>query len=245
MFSREIRNQISVNTHSSICIRGEKVVYIDPIKIANAPHDADLILITHPHFDHFSPKDIKKLLQADTVIAAPKSIAKLVKLCTGKTPVAVLPAQNLTLCGIPVETIDAYNKGNFTHMKMMNWVGYVLTLGETRIYITGDTDVTPESSAVPCDILMLPVSGGMYTMNARQAAEMTNQLQPHTVIPVHYGALLGGKNAPKEFRAGVAAGIETDICDTVYNRLMIRQYLLLIPLVLLCCILGYGISLFM
>ena len=242
MFQQEILNQIQVNIHSSICIRGEKVIYIDPIRIPDEPHDADLILITHPHFDHFSPKDIKKLLKTDTVIAVPESMAALAKLRTGREPLRVKPGQSLTLCGIPVETAAAYNLHKMAHMKRMGWVGYVLTIGETRIYITGDSDVTPESSAVNCDILMLPVSGGLYTMSAQQAAEMTNQIRPHTVIPIHYGVMLGGRKAPEIFRAAVAGGIETDIRDTVYNNLMVWQYLRIIPIILLCGFIGYLIG---
>ena len=242
MFHQEILDQIGVNIHSSICIRGEKVIYIDPIRIAGEPHDADLILITHPHFDHFSPKDIKKLLKPDTVIAAPDSIAAMVKLRTGREPLRVKPGQSLTICGIPVETIAAYNLHKPAHMQRMGWVGYVLTLGETRIYVTGDCDVTPECSAVNCDILLLPVSGGMYTMNAKEAAELTNQIKPHTVIPIHYGTMLGGKDAPEIFRDAVAGGIETDIRDTVFNNLMVWQYLRLIPIMLLCGIIGYLIG---
>ena len=242
MFQQEILNQIQVNIHSSICIRGDKVIYIDPIKIPDEPHDADVILITHPHFDHFSPRDIRKLLKEDTVIAAPERFAPIVKLRTGREPVRVKPGQSLTLCGIPAETVAAYNLHKPAHIRRMGWVGYVLTIGETRIYITGDTDVTPESSAVECDILMLPVSGGMYTMTAQQAAEMTNQIKPHTVIPIHYGTLLGGRKAPEDFRAAVADGIETDIRDTVYNNLMVWQYLRIIPIALICGLIGYMIG---
>ena len=245
MFQQEILNQIQVNIHSSVCIRGEKVIYIDPIRIPDEPHNADLILITHPHFDHFSPKDIKKLLREDTVIAVPESIAGIVKFRTGREPVRLTPGQPLTICGIPVETVAAYNLNKPAHRKGMGWLGYVLTLGETRVYITGDTDVTPESSAVKCDILMLPVSGGMFTMTAKQAAEMTNQIQPHTVIPIHYGALLGGRTAPEDFRAAVAAGIETDIRDTVYNNLMIWQILRIIPIALICGCIGYLVGRFL
>ena len=100
--------QITVNMHSSIRIGGDTVIYVDPIGIADAPHDADLVLITHPHFDHFSPKDIKKVMKADTVIACPKTAAGLCKLLTGREPVTVRPGQSLSLCDVPVETVAAY-----------------------------------------------------------------------------------------------------------------------------------------
>lgn len=244
MFQQEILQQIQVNIHSSICIRGEKVIYIDPLKIPDEPHDADLILITHPHFDHFSPNDIKKLLKEDTVIAVPESMAPIAKLRTGREPVSLHPGQSLTLCGIPAETVAAYNLRKPSHRRSSGWLGYVLTLGETRVYITGDTDDTPESRAVQCDILLLPVSG-IFTMNARQAAALTNEIRPHTVIPIHYGALLGGRKAPEEFRAAVSGGIETDIRDTVYNNLMIRQYARILAIALLCGLIGYIIGSFL
>lgn len=244
MFQQEILQQIQVNIHSSICIRGEKVIYIDPLKIPDEPHDADLILITHPHFDHFSPNDIKKLLKEDTVIAVPESMAQITKLRTGRDPLSLKPGQSLTLCGIPAETVAAYNQHKPAHRKGSGWLGYVLTLGETRVYITGDTDDTPESRAVQCDILLLPVSG-IFTMNARQAAALTNVIRPHTVIPIHYGALLGGRKAPEEFRAAVSDMTETDIRDTVYNNLMIRQYVRILAIALLCGLIGYIIGSFL
>lgn len=244
MFQQEILQQIQVNIHSSICIRGEKVIYIDPLKIPDEPHDADLILITHPHFDHFSPNDIKKLLKEDTVIAVPESMAPIAKLRTGREPVSLHPGQSLTLCGIPAETVAAYNQHKPSHRRSSGWLGYVLTLGETRVYITGDTDDTPESRAVQCDILLLPVSG-IFTMNAQQAAALTNEIRPHTVIPIHYGALLGGRKAPEEFRAAVSDMTETDIRDTVYNHLMIRQYVRILAIALLCGLIGYIIGSFL
>ena len=244
MFQQEILQQIQVNIHSSICIRGEKVIYIDPLKIPDEPHDADLILITHPHFDHFSPNDIKKLLKEDTVIAVPESMAPIAKLRTGREPLCLRPGQSLTLCGIPAETVAAYNLRKPSHRRSSGWLGYVLTLGETRVYITGDTDDTPESRAVQCDILLLPV-GGTFTVNAQQAAALTNEIRPHTVIPIHYGALLGGRKAPEEFRAAVSDMTETDIRDTVYNNLMIRQYARILAIALLCGLIGYIIGSFL
>ena len=220
MFDQNVLDRIQVITHSSIRIAGKTVIYIDPIGIAGEPHDADLILFTHPHFDHFSPKDVKKLMKADTVIAAPKSMALLCTLRLQKKPVTLLPGQQTELAGIPVTAVAAYNKAKPSHMKLMNWLGYLLTIGATQVYISGDTDVTEESKRVSCDIALLPV-GGFYTMDAVQAAELANTIAPHTVIPVHYGKLLGGAQAPEQFRNALQPGIQADIRPSVYSNVMI------------------------
>ena len=228
MFEQKILDQITVNTHSSVRIGGETVIYADPLQISGAPHDADLILITHAHFDHFSPRDIKKVMKADTVIVCPKSVAGLCRLLTGKQPVSVVPGQSLSLCDMQIETAAAYNRIKPMHAKFFKWVGYVLTCGSTRVYLSGDTDDTPEARAVACDIAMVPV-GGIYTMNASQAAALVNHLQPHTVIPLHYGLMLGGQDAPQKFCAQLKPDIEADIRSTVYSKVMLRALPLLIP----------------
>lgn len=226
---------ITVNMHSSIRIGDDTVIYIDPIGIAGAPHDADLVLITHPHFDHLSPADIKKVMKDDTVIACPKAAAGLCKLLTGKNPVTVSPGQSLSLCGVPVETVAAYNKIKPMHAKFLHFVGYVLTIDETRVYISGDTDNTPEASAVQCDIAMIPI-GGTYTVNPVQAAALVNQIAPKAVIPVHYGLMLGGQDAPEKFRAQLQPGIQPVIRPTVYSKVMLRVLPLLIAAIILLII---------
>lgn len=232
MSTEKTLGQITVNMHSSIRIGGDTVIYIDPIGIGAAPHDADLVLITHPHFDHFSPKDIKKVMKADTVIACPKTAAGLCKLLTGREPVTVSPGQSLSLCDVPVETVAAYNKVKPMHAKFFNWVGYVLTIGDTRVYISGDTDHTPEAAAVQCDIALVPI-GGTYTVNPVQAAALVNQIAPKAVIPVHYGLMLGGQDAPGKFRAQLQPGIQADIRPAVYSKVMLRVMPLLIAAVVL------------
>ena len=162
----------------------------------------------------------------------------------GLFPTAWQRIRSASSANHPAETVAAYNQHKPAHRKGSGWLGYVLTLGETRVYITGDTDDTPESRAVQCDILLLPVSG-IFTMNARQAAALTNVIRPHTVIPIHYGALLGGRKAPEEFRAAVSDMTETDIRDTVYNNLMIRQYVRILAIALLCGLIGYIIGSFL
>ena len=242
MFEESVLKRIQVMEQSGIRIVGEKVIYIDPIKVVGAPHDADLILFTHPHLDHFSPKDAKKLMKDSTVIAAPKSMAVVCRLRLGRKPVPLLPRETQQLCGVTVEAVAAYNRFKLFHLKAMKWLGYILTIGQTRVYISGDTDITAESKAVSCDIALLPVGGTGYTMNAEQAAELAAAIAPHTVIPVHYGKLLGGANAAERFRAALDSRIEADIRPTAFSTVMISMYLRAAVLITACGLLGYFIG---
>ena len=236
MFHQSVLERIDVIAHSGIRIGGETIIYIDPVQITGAPHDADLILFTHPHTDHFSPRDAKKLMKDSTVIAAPKSMAAMIRLTLRKKPVTLLPGARTELAGIPVSAVAAYNKRKPNHLKAMKWLGYILTIGETAVYVSGDTDLTDECRGVSCDIALLPV-GGFYTMDPVQAAALANVITPHTVIPVHYGKLLGGADAAERFRSALNPGIQADIRPSAYSNIMISQYaraaLLLIPAVVL------------
>ena len=183
---------ITVNAQSSIRIAAGKIVYFDPFKITDAANDADVIFITHEHFDHYSPDDIAKVVSDKTVFAVPASMEKIM-LDSGISPdklVLLDPNVKIEVCGIPVETVPAYNPGKKFHPKSNNWLGYIVTLGGQRIYVAGDTDATPEARAVSCDIAMIPI-GGTFTMDLREAAEFINELKPGTVIPTHYGSVVG------------------------------------------------------
>ena len=242
MFEESVLKRIQVMEQSGIRIVGEKVIYIDPLRIVGAPHDADLILFTHPHPDHFSPKDVKKLMKDSTVVAAPKSMAAMCRLRLGRKPVPLLPGETQLLCGITVETVAAYNRFKLFHLKARTWLGYILTIGQTRVYISGDTDITEESKAVSCDIALLPVGGAGYTMNPEQAAELAAAIAPHTVIPIHYGKLLGGANAAERFRAALDSRIEADIRPTAFSTVMVSMYLRAAVLISACGVLGYFIG---
>ncbi len=193
-------DQISVNTHSSIRIEGASTIYFDPFKIEAASHDADLILITHAHFDHFSPDDIEKIAKADTHYAAPESMKDaLLKVgIKEENMTLMMPDQRADICGISVEAVPSYNIGKPMHPKKNGWLGYVIEVNGKRIYVAGDTDVTPEASSVRCDIALLPI-GGTYTMNASEAAALVNVMKPETVIPIHYGSIVGSKKDVKKF----------------------------------------------
>ena len=196
---------IEVITHSCIRItEGGTVIYADPFHMPDDPRDGDIILITHDHFDHFSPEDIKKAAKSGAVIAAPEKMAKKAADETGMSVTPVKPGGTYEIAGIAVETVPAYNILKPFHPKSAGWVGYIVTVGGRRIYIAGDTDVTPESKKVKCDVAMLPV-GGKYTMTAKEAAALVDIIKPAEAIPTHYGTVVGSADDGKLFASLVGS----------------------------------------
>ncbi|MBO4419961.1 MAG: MBL fold metallo-hydrolase [Oscillospiraceae bacterium] len=188
----EFLDRISVNTHSSVRIETNgHVLYIDPFALTRPTGDADVIFLTHPHFDHFSPQDLVLICKSDTIFVLPERMAdQAAEMTKGHRVIAVAPFAHGEVEGIAFETIPAYNAHKPFHPRKNNWVGYVLTLEGLRIYIAGDTDATEEAAAVSCDIAMIPI-GGKYTMDAKKAAVLTNRMHPQIVIPIHYGSVAG------------------------------------------------------
>ena len=141
-------NTIDVFTQNSIRIRDErKTIYIDPFKIQEVHHDADLIFITHDHFDHFSPEDIAKVSKPGTVLIVPekmKTKAAEVADLVGRIE-TVSPNMSYTIEGISFETVRAYNNLKPFHPKRADWVGYIIESGGKRVYIAGDTDLTKDA----------------------------------------------------------------------------------------------------
>lgn len=203
--TKALLDRITVNEHSSIRAEAaDCVVYVDPFHIPDAPHDADVVFITHSHFDHFSPDDVAAVWGAETLLVYPASMQKeaeglglprerLVPLTAGDT---------VTVRGVQAEAVPAYNIGKPFHPKSKGWLGYILTLDGTRVYIAGDTDATPEAESVVCDIALLPI-GGTYTANADAAARLADKIAPAAVIPVHYGTVVGTKADFDRFAAAV------------------------------------------
>lgn len=198
---------IEINCHSSIKISKRKTIYIDPFKIEKEMHDADIIFITHDHYDHYSPEDVEKVVKEDTIIVAPKTVKALSKM---KNVVLVEPNKKYEIEEIKVETIPAYNVNKQFHPKGNEWVGYIIEIDEERYYIAGDTDITPENKQVKCDVAFIPV-GGTYTMNYEEAAELTNIIKPKIAIPTHYGSIVGEKEDGLKFKALLNSEIECKI----------------------------------
>ncbi len=180
---------IFVNTRSSIKIIGTKTIYFDPLDIEGTPHDADLIFITHEHYDHFSPDDIKKVLKKDTQMIVP--LGMLDQVMENKFPIqslhGILPLQTENYDGVKCQGISAYNIDKPFHPKSNNWLGYLVGLDGKTYYAMGDTDATPEAKLVDADVVFIPI-GGKYTMDATEAAEFINEKQPRLVVPIHYEA---------------------------------------------------------
>lgn len=171
--------------HSSIRIEAQKIIYIDPWKIKGGPK-ADLILISHSHYDHLSPTDVKKITKEDTVILAAGDVAAQL---SGDVR-ALNPGDKVTVQGVTVEAVPAYNIDKPYHPKANHWIGFILTVEGKTIYYGGDTDFIPEMKEIKADIWILPV-GGTYTMTAKEAAEAVNMIRPEIVIPIHCGDLVG------------------------------------------------------
>ena len=208
---------IRVLTHSSIKITGEAVIYVDPFHIVDTESDADIILITHNHFDHFSPEDIAKVIKSDTVLVVPKKMKKQASSIPCGEMITVEPRDQKHLGNIVIGTVPAYNPLKPFHPKGEGWVGYLIETDGVRIYVAGDTDITKENKEVVCDIAMVPI-GGTYTMDAKKAAELVNIIRPKVAIPIHYGSVAGSKSEEEVFRANVNADISVEIKMERYEK---------------------------
>ena len=188
--------------HASIRIEAQKIIYIDPWKIKGGPK-ADLILISHSHHDHLSLADIRKIRKEDTVIVAAGDAAAQL---SGDVR-ALNPGDKVTVHGITIEAVPAYNIGKPYHPKANNWIGFILAVEGKTIYYSGDTDLIPEMKAIKADILILPV-GGTYTMTAIEAAEAVNMIRPEAAIPIHCGDLAGTLEDAVTFKKLCKAPVE-------------------------------------
>ncbi len=193
-------NNIEVLYHSSIRIKKEKTIYIDPFKIDRNYNDADIIFITHDHYDHYSEEDIDKVINENAVIVIPEELlTKVLKKGINKNAIiTVEPNQKYMVQGIKFETVPAYNTNKIFHPKENGWVGYVIEINGIKYYIAGDTDITEENKKVKCDVAFVPV-GGTYTMDFKEAAQLVNEIQPKVAVPIHYGSVVGTKQDAEEF----------------------------------------------
>lgn len=181
--------------HAALLFRAQKTIYIDPFQIKSRPADADLILITHDHYDHFSPVDIDKIRNTNTIIVIPKSSRKSIRGNIQRIEIG----EKLVFGEISVEAVAAYNTDKHFHPKSSGNTGYILTLNDIRYYHAGDTDIIPEMNNLDVDVAFLPV-GGTFTMNPEEAAHATRLINPKIAIPIHYGSVTGSPGDGIQFQ---------------------------------------------
>ena len=203
---------IKVLCHSSIKMDAQKIIYSDPFDIREQSNDADIILITHSHYDHFSEEDIEKVRKADTKIIITEDLYEKTKNIGFKDEniVVMKPYERHVIDDIKIETIPAYNTNKDFHPKRNNWVGYLININNTIYYIAGDTDITEENKKVKCDVAFVPV-GGTYTMTSDEAVELVNIIKPKIAVPIHYGEIVGSKEDAMNFVEHLEEGIEGEI----------------------------------
>ena len=180
--------------HDGFRIDSEKTIYFDPYQIESGPR-ADLIFISHDHFDHCSPEDVAKIQGPETTIITEKdSAGKL----TGDVRV-LMPGETLNLDGVKIQGVPSYNTDKDFHPRKNGWLGFVVEVAGIRIYHAGDTDFIPEMKDLRVDIALLPVSG-TYVMTADQAVKAALAIKPELAIPMHYGAIVGSDQDALAFK---------------------------------------------
>lgn len=209
-------DNITVNAQSSIRIVGRRNLYFDAFQIQNEPHDADIIFITHDHYDHYDIESIKKVINNTTVIVAPETMkARLLKDAPASESrfVFLVPGKSVRVRDIEITGVPAYNMIKPFHPKHNKWLGYVVRMDARTYYIAGDTDAVKDNFSISCDVALVPVGGG-YTMDKKHAADFVVRMKPKAAVPIHYGSLVGHPEDGQEFRKlveGMNAEIQVEL----------------------------------
>ena len=186
--------------HASLLIQGSLVIYIDPWKIPAGSPEADIILITHGHYDHLSKNDIKAVSGPGTVVIGP---SRLTGEFGGK---GMIPGDTMTIKNCVIEAVPSYNIDKKFHPKSDNNLGFVITIDNKKIYIAGDTDFIPEMKRLTdIDVAFLP-AGGTYTMDWKEAAAAADSFKPVIAVPVHWGEIVGSKKDAEKFAENYPGG---------------------------------------
>jgi len=206
--------------HAGFLIGNSKTIYIDPYMIKEQEEKADIILITHGHYDHCSVDDLKKIIKGGTkIFVTADAQSKVTKFETPIKIEIVEPGQEIDLGDVKIVTTVAYNIDKTFHPKDESWVGYLIKMNDVVIYHSGDTDIIPEMQKLTGFkgdrkfIALLPV-GGRYTMSAEEAVEAAKIIKPNLAIPMHWGSIVGSEDDAKEFVEGCKEeGIEAQILE--------------------------------
>jgi L-ascorbate metabolism protein UlaG (beta-lactamase superfamily) len=188
--------------HDAFRLDGSSTVYIDPWKLPAGAGPADLILVTHDHFDHFSAADIASIATAATTLIGPAAVTGQVN---GLKTVTLAPGESAAVGGVTVTAVPAYNLDKFRrpgepyHPREAGYLGYVVEMDGLRVYHAGDTDAIPEMKDVRCDVALLPV-GGTFTMTAEEAASACEALSAAVAVPMHFADIVGTRADAERFR---------------------------------------------
>jgi L-ascorbate metabolism protein UlaG (beta-lactamase superfamily) len=187
------REHISWFGQSAFLLRSSagQAAFIDPWRVPARAGPADLILVTHPHPDHYDHASIKGLRKKETAIVLPRSGAE-----SGQIPVSA--GESLRIGAFAITGVPAYNATRRFHPQSRGWLGYLVDVDGVRVYHAGDTDLVPEMTGLEPDIALLPV-GGLFVMNGRAAAEAAQLMKASLCIPMHFGILMGGRGAGARF----------------------------------------------
>ncbi|MGI0066005.1 MAG: MBL fold metallo-hydrolase [Nitrosotalea sp.] len=191
--------------HDSFLLAADVKIIIDPFKIIKQ-EKADLILISHNHFDHLNIDDLKNVSTEDTTIIAANECIDILKGFAFKEKIGISPGQEKTVGQIKIKSIPAYNLDKINpdthkpfHPKEDGKIGFLISLNGITIYHAGDTDLIPEMSDLKPDIALVPVSG-TYVMTAQEAAKAIEMIKPKIAIPMHYGTIVGSEKDAHDFK---------------------------------------------
>lgn len=202
--------------HDSFLIQGSKVLVIDPFKAAG-DYKADILLISHEHFDHLSEDDIRKFSGPSTIIVAPKECEAPLRQFNQQKKF-IEPGQRIELEGVKIEGVPAYNLNKFRepgkvfHPREDKKVGYIVTLDGVSFYHAGDTDAIPEMKSIEADVALLPVSG-TYVMTAEEAAEAAKSMKAKVVVPMHFGKIVGTREDAERFKRLLGSSRKVEILE--------------------------------
>ena len=193
--------------HDGFRIDGEKVIYFDPYQIEAGPK-ADLIFISHDHFDHCSPEDVAKIQGPETIIVTEAGSAHKL---AGDVRV-IKPGETLDLDGVKILGVPSYNTDKDFHPRGNGWLGFLVEMSGVRLYHAGDTDFIPEMKGLAVDIAFLPVSG-TYVMTADQAVKAALAIAPGLAIPMHYGAIVGSAQDALDFKKALDGKVDVLVLE--------------------------------
>lgn len=197
--------KISWLGHDCFRIKDGETIYIDPFRIEGG-EKADIILVTHEHYDHCSPEDIKKITSDKTVIVASSACKGQLSRLQMREIKLVKPGDKLTVEGVEIEAVPSYNINKPFHPKG-DKLGFILTLKGVRIYHAGDTDRIPEMKNFKADVALLPVCG-TYAMTAEEAAQAVKDIGPKLAVPMHYGTIVGSLKDAERFKEKAGCPVE-------------------------------------